>query len=156
MILSDVKAKLAHYAAGSSVTILGISGILKTLDVGEFRTSLETWSLIPTGLRSMLALYLPSLEIAIALLYWLKLARPKVLVVAIGMLSIYTCVYIYHLVMVAEPPDCNCLGKLLAYNDVLASSNVIISRNLLLLTMAFGGLVYRSEPEGVLQRPVCS
>ena len=119
------------------LAVLAFAAISKFLDLAAFRTSLDTWLLIPDTLRSGLAIAVPCIESIIVFWYWIS-RKPVAYYLAGMIIMAFTSVYVLHVLLV-QPPDCNCFLKLSAFENWRSSSWGVVPRNGMLICLwAFG------------------
>lgn len=129
-------------------TALVVAACAKLVDHEAFRRSLETWELVPSGLHPVLAVLVPAVELGLGLAWWLGVRRRVVGWLAVGLLGLFTGVYGAHWV-VASPPDCNCLGTLLAWEHARDQAYGLFVRNAVLIVLAgFGAMAAAPRSRG--------
>ena len=111
--------------------VMLVAGIGKFIDLSVFRTSLDTWVLLPETAKALLTLAVPLLEVILGLIIILSASKPAYIAMA-TMILLFTIGYIAHVVIVA-PPDCNCIALLSRFNDWQSSVWKVVVRNALLL-----------------------
>ncbi len=112
------------------------TAVLKLADLTAFETALRSWSLLPKAAVVWLAVGVPALELAIGGLWLLRIHRALALALCGFMIAAFTVAYTAHLLL-AEPPDCGCLGLLQQYQSQEAATLIFLVRNGILL-MALG------------------
>lgn len=121
--------------------VLLVSGAGKLLEWTTFRLSLETWLLMPNGLRAVVATVLPALEIVIALAWMLNLSPHKAAAAAVAAVASYTAFYGMHLAF-SEPPACRCIALIERYRAGRVLGERIMYRNALLLCLVVPAAVW--------------
>lgn len=125
-------SRVASLAVGAVMVFMLLAGAAKLHDVPAFAQALATWEWLPIGFVQLLAIIVPTLEVLIAGCWILRIWRPLALRAAFALLAAFTGFYALHLAT-AEPPDCGCLGRLLAHSDSLSSAWWVLVRNSLLM-----------------------
>ena len=121
------------------------AAIGKFIAVDEFMVSLESWSLIPQSFHPIIAIFIPSIEITLSLLVLIRISPRKACVGLLVMLVVFTVMYLYQ-IATSEAPDCNCLGKIKAFENFQNNTMFVIGRNLVMGVMLCLGL-YMSRSE---------
>lgn len=121
----------ASIGAWLCLMVIGAAGALKLADLAAFRASLETWTLLPVWSRSTLTVLVPVAELTLAVCWGLGLGRRAVAWAGLALLGAFTAAYLVHAVLLS-PPACQCLGKLLAFEQDRASSYWTVGRNAVL------------------------
>lgn len=118
---------------------LGGSGALKLLDLSEFSQALQTWSLLPGGLRPLVTGLVPIAEVGVCIAAFgagnLRLA----LGAGIGLLLLFFAAYGTQAYL-AQAPTCGCVGKIREFHDFRLSAPqhlATIGAFLLLLVLGF-------------------
>lgn len=119
-----------------AVLLMGAVG--KLLDLGGFRASLDSWTLVPERFLSPISIAVPLVEIAVASAWFIGVHRRAAVLIAGGMIATFTAVYVAHLAW-ATAPDCNCFGLIIAYERSRMLSENLIMRNAILLGMLTTG-----------------
>jgi hypothetical protein len=91
----------------------GYAGVTKALDPAAFQTSIDNYNLVPYGVAAAAALYLPWLEIAIALCLLTPrpaAARRAAALATLGLMLVFTAAYVSTLARGLDI-DCGCFGK---------------------------------------------
>jgi len=126
----------------------------KLLDPGGFRASLDSWSLIPESILGMLTLGVPLLEISLAAAWFLGVHRLAMALAAGVLLAAFTGLYALHLA-IASPPDCNCLGLIMAFNrGETIAENLLVRNGVLMGVMALAGISWLVRTRGIRVRPI--
>ncbi|MFN7021854.1 MAG: MauE/DoxX family redox-associated membrane protein [Phycisphaerales bacterium] len=121
--------------------VLLVSGAGKLLEWTTFRLSLETWLLMPNGLRAVVAVALPASEIVIALAWMLNLSRRKAAAAAVVAVASYTAFYGMHVVF-SEPPACRYIALIERYWAGRVLGERIMYRNAMLLCLVVPAAVW--------------
>ncbi len=94
--------------------LLVVSGLAKVLALRDFRESLESWTLVPTVVRSVVSWVVPPMELALGLLaIGLPNRRGAAWAIAL-LLLVFSAGYATQWAF-AGPPKCNCFGLLIRY-----------------------------------------
>lgn len=146
MALSHQLRLLLPLCAHAAMATLVLSASLKLLDIRQFADDLKTWTLIPAPLHAPLSLAVPLVEATAALAWFLRLARPAMLTLALCLLAVLTAAYAAQATLVG-PPKCGCFGSLFRYEHSVGLAWLLIARNLVLLTalLVGGSLILRRE-----------
>lgn len=129
--------------------IVLVAGILKIRDIDLFRQSLDSWKLVPSGLRSVIAVLVPLLEVAMPSAWLLGLGRLKAAIGMLALLIAFTGVYSAHRIAGFDP-ECNCLGEIMRMQIVQKIEGHLIARNcVLILALVIGMLLARGGPRKV-------
>lgn len=114
------------------MVFLLVAGVGKLLDLGEFRTSLLGWNLIPSTMISFVSLFVPAFEVLLGGFWLIGIGRRAVAIAASCFVSVVTVAYCVEWVLLA-PPKCSCLGLWSHYWAFRDSGLVNVSRNVMLL-----------------------
>lgn len=90
----------------------GYAGVSKVLDPSEFQKSIDNYAVVPYPVAAAAALYLPYLEItlAVALLLPMPALRRPAALITLGLMGVFTLAYISTLARGLNI-DCGCFGK---------------------------------------------
>lgn len=138
-MIQQARSQLGWWCAHAVMGFSLIAGLLKAADLGQFADDVRTWELLPRAAVGPLAVGLPLLEIGLGAAWFLGLARRAALAGTLGVLVVFTVVFLAHLVL-ARPPNCGCLGLLQQYADHRQAAWIVIGRNFLLIAAAWVGL----------------
>lgn len=108
------------------------AGVAKLADIHAFRTSLETWVLLPGWTRDPVSIAVPVLEVTLGVCWLFAFERARVARLAWIQLAVFTAAYMTHWVLI-RPPDCQCLGKLMAFEHERSNAVWTVCRNVLLM-----------------------
>jgi prepilin-type N-terminal cleavage/methylation domain-containing protein len=117
--------------------ILVVAGLLKLTSFDDFRLSLETWSILPSWARAPIAVLVPTFEISAAVSWFMGFYARQMRWAVVVFLVFVTLAYGVQSI-VAEPPRCECLGKILAFEAERRHWWIISVRNLLLILILVG------------------
>jgi hypothetical protein len=145
------------YCSGASAVcgglvaiVLLVSGLLKAVDIPAFRSSLQTWKLIPSTAAEVIAWFIPFLEIGLALRWFMwpkrRLTSGAMLVLLVAVSGAYAAHLIY-----ADPPSCLCFGVMDRFREDIRSTKMVLWRNATLITLAVVGTIW--TPEVPCSRP---
>lgn len=125
-------------------SVLMVAACAKIVDVAEFRASLESWIFLPRWTQSMIAIAIPSIELAVCVAWLLGLSRSTCVIAALIMLTLISGAYVAHWLL-SGPPECKCFGKILDYSRSLHDARLVVVRNgCLILALASGySLLYK-------------
>lgn len=130
---APIWSRLAQCAGAVAVCLLGITALLKLLDLGEFADGVRTWTLVPRWMVYPVVIAVPSLELLIAGAWIAGAPRRAVFGGGAVLLIIATAAYLLES-LVAAPPRCGCFGGLAvpARWDTVAG---VVTRNALLVAV---------------------
>lgn len=123
---------LRHALASVAMLVLFVAALAKAVDIPAFVDTLSTWQFLPAGFRSHVGLMTPMAEATVALLWFLGLARLAACVAAIGLLIVFTGLYVAHAAF-GQTPECRCLGALLAFDASVHAAWFVVGRNVALI-----------------------
>lgn len=129
------------------VLLVGFSGLLKLVDLDEFRSALMQWSLIPSPAIPWLSVLVPSAEIALAGLWWLtRSGRQRVGGITLVLLCVFTLAYAIQSAHTPALP-CGCFGAIVP--DYVRSEEMVFvyGRNGVLIAMLIAGMLLRRGDE---------
>lgn len=128
--------------ASSVMLVIMFAGITKLVELDRFARSVETWTLVPSYIRSSAVLLVPIVELAVGLGWFLGIGSMRAwLFCAGGLLAFYTAL-IGVQSAAASPPDCDCLGLLLRHAEWMRSAQAALVRNgLMLILLLLGGVL---------------
>lgn len=137
------------WAAHAVMAIVALAAISKATAFREFLVSLSTWQVLPEQLLVIGGASVVGAEFLLAGLWFLGVSPARVAAATAAMLALYTGVYVWK-VALGDPPDCNCLGRLLAFEAAQRSSGYLIGRNTLLTGILVARAVSgrRTKPRG--------
>lgn len=141
---------------GLVMTVLVIAALGKLLDPGGFRASLDSWAFIPRAAHGPVSMGVPLLEIAIAASWFLGLHRAAMAWLAAGLIVSFTGLYAVHLAF-SSPPDCHCLGLIVAFDRGRAfAENLLVRNGVLLGMLGVAGMlaIMRTRAVPVEPRPI--
>jgi prepilin-type N-terminal cleavage/methylation domain-containing protein len=137
--VANIRA-IGTLTAGTISVLMVIAGTGKLLDLSSFRSSLDTWALLPQQAKTLLTVAIPLAEVFLGLTAILNRSRQAYLLIGV-LLAGFTGFYLIHVVY-AEPPDCNCITKLAAFESWQDSAAEVVVRNSVILALWAGaGLV---------------
>lgn len=119
--------------------VFAVTGLAKLLDLELFRSTLETWTIVPAWARPVILVGIPFFEIVLAtcLGCWGR-SRPVLLLAFLFIASMAAAYVIQYSVMGA--PSCGCLGTLAKYTQASEGAKFVIGRNLFLLAVTVWGI----------------
>ncbi len=124
-------ARLTTLGTHLVMAVVGLAGLMKLLDLGEFDRSLATWVLLPPWVRMVAAPSVPFVEVFIAASWFLAPGRRWVVHGALGLLALFALVYALHTLTVG-PPDCNCFGPLARYQAMRETAGRVLARDVVM------------------------
>jgi prepilin-type N-terminal cleavage/methylation domain-containing protein len=144
-----VRQVLSLGGIGLVAVLFVVAGLLKIRDLDLFRSSLDSWVLIPDAFRSIVAVIIPVVEITLGAAWLLKIGQRRVAVVMFFLVLSFTSVYAIHRIL-GYSPHCACLGEALRLDALWRESDVVIMRNTALLAILALGYfgAYRGASEG--------
>lgn len=116
-----------------TASILGLAGVIKLVDLGEFERQLASWSLLSHDtLRFGVVIGLPIVEIGMCAAFACFPSRR--VVIAAGMLVLlFTFSVAYSIEAIAgTSPDCGCFGMLFRQMEFRTETGWVLGKNLLL------------------------
>lgn len=121
------------------------SAIGKLLDVSAFAESLSSWTLVNlAGVRWLVAVGVPTVELCLGLLWILAIARWKVALLQAVMVLIFGVAFALE-VFAGGKPACSCFGVLVARQERADEVWVVVTRDILISAVAF--VAYRFPAE---------
>lgn len=126
------------------MVLLGVAGVLKLLDMDGFRQSLETWELVPSPIRIAAAMLVPTIEMALFLVWLSGYRRRLAALCAITLLACFAGVFAVHIVLV-EPPECSCFGLLRRYGARREQAALVLLRDAVMLAGLLPALLRRGN-----------
>jgi hypothetical protein len=121
--ISEVVGGLAYCV----VVFTGIAGLLKLMDIPAFAASLESWTLIGSGLRDIITWGLPTAELWLCVLW---LATPRSRTANVSFIALFAGIVftiVAHLTA-GHAPRCGCLGALSAHSEFMSSSGSLLAK----------------------------
>lgn len=132
---------LARIAEWVVLSTLGITGLLKLADLSEFANSLRQWTILPAAWVVVVAVLVPAVE---TLLLALRITRvipgSRILLVAVGLLSLFVTAYLVQIV-ISERPNCNCFGLLQHHVRLMQSTWAHVAINGVLIGLSVFALI---------------
>lgn len=120
--------------------ILLLASVSKLLSMDSFVTEISRWSVIDERIAPAVAFVVVTVELGLPLA-WLVAGRPAALhLAAVGLIFAFTLAYLFES-WIAEPPNCACFGKVLAFAQHEASIHAVVWRNAALLALGVFGWV---------------
>lgn len=110
------------------MAVIAFAGLSKLLDVESFVESLHSWEIVPRRLAAPIAVFLPATEAFVGVGWFIGLSRDRLASAALVLLCCFTAAYAIEWA-VAGPPDCNCLGPLLAHTIRIDGIENVLARN---------------------------
>lgn len=126
----------AYFSATALTVVLLVSAWGKLRAPGSFRRALGTFRMIPDAAVPALLVAVPSAELLLAALQWVRPLQPAVGLALAGMLMAFT-VLLLHSLATGEEADCGCFGS--AAPEKVSWLSVI--RNIVLIAIAVMGVV---------------
>lgn len=117
-----------------------VASLGKFIALDDFYASLGSWALLPDAMVPLIAVVVPSAELILSLLFVLGISRRLAASGMIVLLVAFSLVYGVHM-LVADPPDCDCLGKWAAFKSLQQDGWFIIIRNCILILLASAGMI---------------
>lgn len=125
-------------ARAGAMLLLLLAAMSKLTDLGAFRSSLATWTLLPLAFRDATTMLVPCVELLIAGLWVMGVRRALMAMLAGGLVALFTGAYIVHWLYL-QPPTCNCFSQIVRFEDEKAGAIFVVTRNaILLLALAWG------------------
>jgi hypothetical protein len=132
---------MAHVA----VVVLFVAGAAKLLDVSAFEGVLKTWSLVPEIAIPVLAVVVPSVELALSVWWFAGVGRRWAGLLVVVLLLAFTVAYGVQATW-ADAPECGCFGAIAVFKSGQRQAVVLVLRNgLLILAVGTGMALGASE-----------
>lgn len=128
-----------------AVGVIGLAGFAKMLDLSEFARALETWTLIPTGVRPFLVVLVPTIEALASVLWFAGVRRRFITGLLVGVLSVSTLAFGAQVIW-GGPPECGWFGSYAAQSRWLSDWPWVLIRNVVLLGMLMPAASSRKVP----------
>lgn len=132
---------ITKVTAGIAVGVIGAAGVLKLLDAQSFFDSLQSWELLPKAVLPLIAIVIPAAEVLVAG-WWFATGSRRALFVAMALLVMFTAAFGAHWI-VAQPPECECFGRIMSFEQSREGAAFAMARNGVLLGMMSVGLMVR-------------
>lgn len=126
----------AYFSATALTLVLLVSSWRKLRAPWIFRRALGTFRMIPHAAVPALVVAVPSAELLLAALQWVRPLQPAVGVALAGMLTAFTALLL-HSLATGEEADCGCFGS--AAPEKVSWLSVM--RNIALIAIAVMGIV---------------
>jgi len=130
---------LARVLIAIPLFVILAAGLAKIVDLGEFRASLDTWTLLSDSMRDVLTPTVPAAELAVGAWWLILRGRQRAVCAGAVLLLVYSLAYSLHYLL-AAPPACGCMGKFLVFEHAQETAVFLLGRNATLLLMLAGGL----------------
>ncbi len=121
-----------------AMAIIGFAGLTKAIDVSEFRTALEGWSILSPIVRDVVAVVVPAVELGIVALWLASGRRRWCLWMAFVMVLVFAVAIVWEW-RASSTVRCACFGALDRQWSFLASPSAILARDALLAAALFVG-----------------
>lgn len=133
-----------------AMAFLAFAAIIKFADLSDFARTLGTWRLVPEGLVGFLSVAVPAWELICSGLWFAGLHSALARYAAIVAITLWTVAYIVESVAFG-PPECGCIGNILAWQDTHSGMTFVIARNGVLLALLMFGTF--SQPSAAAATP---
>ena len=137
-------AVLAHL--GMAVMI--VAGMNKALSFGSFVASLSSWTIIPEGFVGVIAPAVVGGELVLGGMWFAGICRLAAARLALIVILVFTSAYLYQYV-IAGPPQCECLGRLLSFQIESNQVPLVVLRNVLLTACLIAAIRHTGVPRPV-------
>jgi type II secretory pathway pseudopilin PulG len=128
-MLRTLGIAVAYFGIGT----LLFAGMAKAMTFASFVLSLSAWSIIPESMRVWVALAVVVAELSVSLAWLTGLWRSGTTTLAMLLVAVFTAAFAWQVVL-GDPPNCECFGRILAFSAERARSPSIILRNVAFLT----------------------
>lgn len=132
----------ASVAVWIPCVVLLFAAVGKLADLGAFEASLKTYSLLPSAVRTVAAVLIPTAEA----LPMVGIFLGRIRLAATIALLVFTAVTIIHTLhwWLGYDPHCNCFGVFLAQEHARTSRVELVARNMSLIFCSLLGFVVYS------------
>ncbi len=140
-MIHGARATLAvalRMAAWLATAFMLLAGISKCIDQNSFRAAMATWTVLPEWSIDPLAIFVPALEIGLAMLWLLGLSRFVVGMCLGTLLLTFASFYAIELAR-GGTPKCGCISQIMLMKQLNAEGHWVIARNLTLAGSFFAG-----------------
>jgi hypothetical protein len=115
--------------------LLAISGTSKLAAIDDFGDSVAKFSFLTGGSVAVVTIIVPAVEFVPLGMMIVK--KPRVgQVLAILLIIIFSCGYVFELVRMGSAPQCNCFGLIQKWISDRTSAQSVITRNAFLILSA--------------------
>lgn len=133
--------RLASAGGHVAFGLLLLAGASKSWDVPRFLDALQGWTLLPAASRPVVALAIPTMELALAC-WWFLSRSTAALTCGLALVVVFTGAYVAQAAS-ASPPACGCLSLRGRAEALDHSVPAVLARNGLLMAMLVLSLVTR-------------
>ena len=147
-------SRLIQMLAVIATASIAIAGVLKLLDLGEFQSALQEWTLIPKELVIPISILVPSIEITLACMWFIRVRMIESRILLCLMLAVFTLAYAAQR-QFGFAPSCGCFGRLTGYVETQYWASNLPVRNAVLIAILALSLLKRESSRAVVSRKEC-
>jgi len=93
------------------MSIVGIAGAMKLLDLYSFKVSIEQWTVFPLLMKVLAVFALPALEVLLAGAWILNIERKHAFYSTLSLLFVFVAASLFQMFF-GQMPECGCFGVL--------------------------------------------
>jgi prepilin-type N-terminal cleavage/methylation domain-containing protein len=123
---------VGHVIASVAIAVIGAAGVINLGNPDEFARSLVSWGIDDRDLQRVISVVVPSLEVVIALAWFIGVFRAGAIIAATVFLVGVTSAYVWLWAM-GHPPECSCFGALANFRQTRSSAPWIVAMNVVLI-----------------------
>lgn len=122
------------------MAVVLLAGVSKLIALDEFTQSLRSWTIVPPALRYVLALAAPLAEVLLGACWIFDIGGRRRMEIGAALLLLAYTVALLAQWAVAAPPNCDCLGLVMAHFRWLRDVRAALARNCLLIGLLLPSL----------------
>jgi hypothetical protein len=127
---------------GATMSVIGLLGLFKLLDLPEFLSAVRGWTAVPPWLRAPAVVLVPTLEIALAGM-WLTSRRQALAErLALVLLLMFTGIYFVQW-SYSEAPSCGCFGILARHYRQVETAKMVVAKNSVMILVLSAAVLAR-------------
>lgn len=143
--MRSIGERAVVWAAHAVMALIGVAALAKALGFHSFIVSLSSWDIVPDGLLVVAGAAVIISELLLVALWCIGIPQRRLAFATALMLAFYSGVYAWR-VALGDPPECHCLGRLLAFESAQRSSFAVLGRNALLILVLAARASMRDRP----------